>query len=54
MDLTSLEHGALVKIISLINSGKQFIKYKNKRIVVIGDTFLYHFVFKAFFQIQHI
>lgn len=40
MDLTSLEHGTLVKIISLINGGKELIKYKNKRMVVIGDTLL--------------
>lgn len=40
MDLTSLEHGALVKIISFIRSGTEFIKYVNKRMVLIGDTLL--------------
>jgi len=40
MDLTSLDHGALVKIICFIRSGMKFIKYVNKRMVVIGDRLL--------------
>jgi hypothetical protein len=40
MDLTSLDHGYLVKITCFIRSAMEFIKYVNKRMMVIGDRLL--------------
>ena len=40
MDLISLEHGALVKIMSFIKSGMEFVKCVKNSMVVTGDTLL--------------
>jgi hypothetical protein len=51
MDLTSSEHAALVKIISFIKSGMEFIKYVNKRMALIWGMHLQPVHLQALFLI---